>query len=86
MARGKQQITYKGIPIRLTAGLSTETLQARRKKQDIPKLMKGENKENSANKITLSSKDLIQIQRKNQKLYKQKLREFTPTKELYNKC
>ena len=30
-ARGKQQITYKGTPIRLTADLSAETLQARRK-------------------------------------------------------
>ena len=29
-ARGKQQITYKGIPIRITAGLSVEILQARR--------------------------------------------------------
>ena len=29
-AREKQQITYKGIPIRLTADLSAETLQARR--------------------------------------------------------
>ena len=29
-AREKQQITYKGIPIRLTADLSVETLQARR--------------------------------------------------------
>ena len=28
--REKQQITYKGIPIRLTAELSSETLQARR--------------------------------------------------------
>ena len=27
-AREKQQITYKGIPIRLTADLSAETLQA----------------------------------------------------------
>ena len=30
VAREKQQITYKGIPIRLTADLSSETLQARR--------------------------------------------------------
>ena len=30
-AREKQQITYKGIPIRLTAELSAETLQARRR-------------------------------------------------------
>ena len=29
-AREKQQITYKGIPIRLRADLSAETLQARR--------------------------------------------------------
>ena len=28
--RGKQQITYKGTPIRLSADFSAETLQARR--------------------------------------------------------
>ena len=39
-AREKQQITHKGIPIRLTAVLSAETLQARRGWQDIFKLMK----------------------------------------------
>ena len=33
--REKQQITYKGIPIRLTADHSAETLQARREWQDI---------------------------------------------------
>ena len=42
-AREKQQITYKGIPIRLTADLSAETLQARREWQDIFKVMKGKN-------------------------------------------
>ena len=41
--REKQQITYKGIPIRLTADLSAEILQARREWQDIFKVMKGEN-------------------------------------------
>ena len=40
-AREKQQITYKGIPIRLTTDLSAETLQARREWQDIFKVMKG---------------------------------------------
>ena len=39
----KQQITYKGIPIRLTTDLSAETLQARREWQDIFKVMKGKN-------------------------------------------
>ena len=40
-AREKQQIIYKGIPIRLTPDLSAETLQARREWQDIFKGMKG---------------------------------------------
>ena len=39
-ARGKQQITHKGIPIRITADLSIETLRARREWQDIHKVMK----------------------------------------------
>ena len=42
-AREKQQITHKGIPIRLTADLSAETLQARREWQDIFKVMKEKN-------------------------------------------
>ena len=42
-AREKQQLTYRGIPIRLTADLSAETLQARREWQDIFKVMKGKN-------------------------------------------
>ena len=42
-AREKQQITYKGIPVRLTADLSAETLQARREWHDIFKVMKGKN-------------------------------------------
>ena len=42
-AREKQQITHKGIPIRITAGLSIETLQARRERQDILKVMKDKN-------------------------------------------
>ena len=42
-AREKQQITHKGIPIRATADLSMETLQARREWQDILKVMKEKN-------------------------------------------
>ena len=42
-AREKQQITHKGIPIRMTADLSIETLQARREWQDILKVMKEKN-------------------------------------------
>ena len=57
-AKVKQQIIYKGIPIRLIAYLSTETLQARRKWQDILKAIK---RKKPTTKITLSSEDLIQI-------------------------
>ena len=42
-AREKQQITHKGIPLRIPADLSIETLQARREWQDILKVMKEKN-------------------------------------------
>ena len=42
-AKEKHQIPYKGIPIRLTADLSAETLQARRDWRDIFKVVKGKN-------------------------------------------
>ena len=42
-AMEKQQTTHKGIPIRITADLSIETLQARREWQDILKVMKEKN-------------------------------------------
>ena len=55
--REKQKITHKGIPIRRTAALSIETLQARREWQDILKVMK----ENNLAQITVPSKELIQV-------------------------
>ena len=42
-AREKQEITHKGIPIRISADLSIETLQARKEWQDILKVMKEKN-------------------------------------------
>jgi len=42
-AREKQQVTYKGNPIHLTAGLSAETLQTRREWQGIFKILKKKN-------------------------------------------
>ena len=42
-AREKQKITYKGIPIRLSADFSVDTLQARREWQNILKVMKEKN-------------------------------------------
>ena len=42
-AREKQQITHKGLSIRITSNLSIETLQTRREWQDILKVMKEKN-------------------------------------------
>ena len=42
-ARKMQSVNYKGTPIRLLADFSTETLQARRERQDIVKVLKGKN-------------------------------------------
>ena len=42
-AKEKQQVTYKGNHIRLTADLSAETLQARREWQEILKALEGKN-------------------------------------------
>ena len=42
-AREKQQITHKGICIRITGDLSTETFQARREWKAILKVMKENN-------------------------------------------
>ena len=56
-ARVKQQVTYKGNPICLTADFSAETLQARREWQELLKVLKGKK---SATKITVSNKNLIQ--------------------------
>ena len=42
-AREKQKATYKGIPIRLSADFSVETLNNRKEWQDIFKVMKRKN-------------------------------------------
>ena len=41
--REKQQVTHKGNHIHLTADLSAKTLQVRRERQDIFKVLKGKN-------------------------------------------
>ena len=40
-ARDKDTVTYKGVPIRLSADFSKETLQARRGLKEVFKVMKG---------------------------------------------
>ena len=79
----KQQITYKGIPIRLTADLSAETLQARREWQDIFKVMKGKNLQpRLLYPVRISFRFDGEIKTFTDK---QKLREFSTTKPAFNK-
>ena len=40
-AREKETVTYRGIPLRLSADFSRETLQARRGWKEVLKVMKG---------------------------------------------
>ena len=40
-ARGKETVTYKGVPVRLSADFSKESLQARRGWQEVFQVMKG---------------------------------------------
>ena len=40
-ARGKERATHKGVPIRLSADFSKESLQARRGWKEVFKVMKG---------------------------------------------
>ena len=77
-AMEKQQITYKGIPIRLTVDLSAETLQARREWQDIFKVMKGKNLQP---RLLYPAKISSRFDRETKTFTgKQKLREFSTTK------
>ena len=77
-AAREKQITHKGIPIRITADLSIETLQARREWQDILKVMKENNLQPRLLYPTrISSKYEGEIKSFTDK---QKLREFSTTK------
>ena len=40
-ARGKERVTYRGVPRRLSADFSKETLQARRGWKEVFEVMKG---------------------------------------------
>ena len=77
-AMEKQQVTYKGNSISLTANLSAETLQARREWQDIYKVLKGKNLQSRLLSLArISFKIDGEIKNFSEK---QKLREFSTTK------
>ena len=68
-AREKQEVTYKGAPIRLATDFSKETLQDRREWQNIFQVMRNKR---PATKATLPSKTLNQDSRPNKELPRQK--------------
>ena len=73
--REKEQIVYMGIPIRLSAYFSEETLQARREWHDI---LKGKNLQP---RILYTSRLSFRFNREIKRLTdKQKLREFSTTR------
>ena len=77
-AKKKQQITHKGIPIRITADFSVDTLQARREWQGILKVMKEKNLQpRLLYRARISFKYEGEIKSFTDK---QKLREFSTTK------
>ena len=56
VAREKETVTYKGVPIRLSADFSKETLQARRGGE---KSIQSHERQGPTSKMTLSSKAII---------------------------
>ena len=77
-AREKQQVTYKGNPICLTADVSAETLQTRREWQDIFKVLKGKDLQP---RLLYPARISFKIDGEIKSFSdKQKLREFSTTK------
>ena len=77
-AREKQQITHKGIPIRITADLSIGTLQARREWQDLLEVMK---EKNLKSRLLYPARMSFKYEREIKSFTdKQKLRELSTTK------
>ena len=74
----KKQITHKGVPIRITADLSIETLQARREWQDILKVMK---EKSLQPRLLYPGRISFRYEGEIKSFtHKQKLREFSTTK------
>ena len=80
-SKEKQQITHKRIPIRITADLSIETLQARREWQDILEVMK---ENNLQPRLLYPARISFKYEGEIKSFTdKQKLREFSTTKPAF---
>ena len=83
-AKEKQKITHKGIPIRITADLSIETLQDRREWQDILTVIK---EKNLQPRLLYPARISFKYEGEIKSFtYKRKLRNSTPPNQLSNKC
>ena len=83
-ARGKERVTYKGVPIRLSADFSKETFQARRCGREVFKVMKVKDLHSRLlypAKLSFGMEGQIKCFPD-----KVKLKEFITTKPLYMKC
>ena len=79
-AREKETVTYKGVPIRLSADFSKENLQARRGWQEVFQVMKGKGLHPS---LVYPAKVSFRVEGKIKCFsYKIKLKEFIITKPL----
>ena len=82
--RGKNLVTYRGVPIRLSADVSKETLRTRRDWQEVPKVMKSRDLQSRLlypAKLSFRIKGQIKCFPD-----KVKLKEFIITKHYYMEC
>ena len=83
-AREKETVTYKGLPMRLSADLSKETLQARRGWHEVFQVMKGKDLHP---RLLYPAKLSFRMEGKIKCFSdKVKLKKFIITKPFYMKC
>ena len=82
-AREKQQITHKGIPIRIKANLSIETLKARRELQDIFKVMK---EKNIQPRLLYPARISFKYEGEIKSFTEKQKQNSAPPNQLFNKC
>ena len=83
-ARGKETVTYKGVPKRLPAGFSKEILQARRGWKEVFEVMKGKDLHP---RILYPAKLSFRMEGQIKCFPDQlKLKEFIITKSFYMRC
>ena len=79
-ARGKKRVTYKGVPIRLSADFSKETLQARRGWKEVFQVIQGKDQHP---RLLSAAKLSFRMEKQIKRFpHKVKLKEITITKPL----